>query len=290
MRTLYIDVYFLINFTVDILSLYFAASFSSVPTSKKRILIAALLASVFAIIDVLYIDNSLLKLLFSLMCLMCISFVSTGRISIIRKIRMALSFLIFSALVGGGVNFLWGIFDKYINSNIGESSSGYGVNRKLLIIAIVIFLSIGVFKLLVAFFGKSYSAGGTVQIEISYFEKNIKVEAFIDTGNLAFDPMDASPIVFLKRNMADMLLPKEMIELRDPDMLSKKDRKRIRLIPISANGKTAVVTGFKADCVKVWHDKKSELIRATIAIDKEGGSYGGYFALISAAALNNVVT
>ena len=47
--TLYVDVYFLINFTVDILALYFAAIFSKVPTSTRRLIISAVIGAFFAI-------------------------------------------------------------------------------------------------------------------------------------------------------------------------------------------------------------------------------------------------
>ncbi len=290
MRTLYIDVYFLINFTVDTVALYFASSFSFVPTSKRRILLAAILGALFAVVDVLFFNNPIPELIFSAITLVFVSFIASGKVSLVRKIKMTVSFIIFSALIGGGVNYLWGIFDKYISGKIGELGTGQQTNRRLIIIAIVIFASIGVFKLMVAFFGKNNSAGGTVNIDIVYFNKTVSVEAFIDTGNLALDPMDASPIVFLKSEIAKKILPREMIDLHDPDLLSPKDRKRIRLIPISKDGRTGVITGFKPDAVEVKNNKNGARIRATVAIDKEGGSYGGYYALLSASALDNVIS
>ena len=134
---------------------------------------------------------------------------------------------------------------------------------------------------------KNYNSSGSVNLEIKYFDKTVRTDAFVDTGNLAVDPMDMSPILFVKKNIASQLLPPEMIDLRDPDLLSKNDRKRVRLIPVSMEGKTCVVTGFKADSVTVNGTNRSELIKVTVAIDKEGESYGGYYALMPAVALYN---
>ena len=64
-------------------------------------------------------------------------------------------------------------------------------------------------------------------------------------------------------------------------------KKRIRLIPVSRGEKTHVMVGVKADNVKIIKDNKSENISVTLAIDKEGGDFGGYMALMPSAALNN---
>ena len=81
-----------------------------------------------------------------------------------------------------------------------------------------------------------------------------------------------------------------MLNLHDPDLLDRKCRKRIRLIPVSKGDKTIVLTGFKADRVYVTDGTVREDIKVTIAIDREGGTYGGYYALMPSAALNDVKT
>ena len=67
MRTFYIDVYFLINLTVDILALYFSAIFSKTPTSIKRLLIAGIIGAASAVFVALMPDIPLLKLLIKLL-------------------------------------------------------------------------------------------------------------------------------------------------------------------------------------------------------------------------------
>ena len=84
-------------------------------------------------------------------------------------------------------------------------------------------------------------------------------------------------------------MPENIINLSDPDNIEKNARKRIRLIPISRGGATHVLTGVKPDSVKVLKDGKCEEIKVTLAIDKEGGTFGGFGALMPAAALDDVV-
>ena len=142
--------------------------------------------------------------------------------------------------------------------------------------------------MLVSFFSNIQSEG-SVEVEISFLDRNTRIEAFVDSGNLAIDPMDMTPILLLKRESAAKIIPQNIIELTDPDVLDRNARKRIRLIPISRGGATHVLMGVKPDCVKIFKNGKSEEISVTLAIDKEGGSFGGYGALMPSAALDDVV-
>lgn len=287
MRTLYIDVYFLINFTVDIISLYFASRLSKVPSSTKRLIISAFLGALIAVVTVLFSESTIIKLASAAFGLFIVGLTAPKKVSMRRRVKFLFAFLVFQALVGGGVTFIFGILDKYI-SGLFESSSGGAVNRKMLLLALIILLFIGVFKMLVSFFSNIESEG-SVEVEISFLDKNTKVTAFVDSGNLAVDPMDMSPVLFLKKDLAKTFLPENIIELCDIDSLDRSVKKRIRLIPVSRGDKTHVMVGVKADNVKIIKDKKTEEISVTLAIDKEGGDFGGYMALMPSAALDNAL-
>ncbi len=285
--TLYVDVYFLINFTVDILSLYFSAIFSKVPTTPRRLMISAALGALSAVGIVFLPEIVLLKLICSAISLFLMGYISTKPVKIKRKLKFIFAFLIFEALFGGLVSFIWGVLDRGL-ANYFEGIEGGAVNRKMLFFSIIVLLSIGVFKMLVSFFSNIQSEG-SVEIEICFLDKTTTIDAFIDSGNLAVDPMDMTPIMLLKKDSASAVLPENIINLSDPDNIEKNARKRIRLIPISRGGATHVLTGVKPDSVKVLKDGKREEIKVTLAIDKEGGTFGGFGALMPAAALDDVV-
>ena len=69
------------------------------------------------------------------------------------------------------------------------------------------------------------------------------------------------------------------MELSDIDSLNPNFRKRIRLIPVTRNSETHVMTGVRVDKVVICNEKRREEINATIVIDKEEGTFGGYYAL-----------
>lgn len=287
MKTLYIDVYFLINFTVDILSLYFAASFSKIPTTTKRLIISSVIGALIAVFVVFLPEVPIVKFVVATVGLFIMGILAPKPMRMRRKIRFIFAFLIFEALVGGAVTFIWEIFDTYLSAFF-KSAEGGAVNRKMLIMSLIVLLSIGVFKMLISFFSNSQSEG-SVDVEISFLDKKTTISAFVDSGNLALDPMDMAPVLLIKKNIAEDILPKNIIELSNIDGLDKRIKKRIRLIPITRGGATHVLVGVKADNVKLMRGDKIEEVSLTIAIDKEGGTFGGFDALMPSAALDNVL-
>lgn len=287
MKTLYIDVYFLINFTVDLLALYFASCFSKVPTSTKRLIISSVVGALIAVGVVFLPEYAILKFIIATVGLITMGFIAPKRVSARRKLKFVFAFLIFEALLGGAVSFLWGILDKYI-SKFFVGVEGGAVNRKMLFLSLIVLLSIGVFKMLVSFFSNVESEG-SVDVEISFLDNTAIVSAFIDSGNLAVDPMDLSPVLLLKKEVAKTILPENIIELSNIDSLERNVKKRIRLVPLSRGGETHVMVGVKADAVRLVGGNSEENLRVTLVIDKEGGDFGGYKALMPAAALDNVV-
>ena len=285
MKTLYIDVYFLINFTVDILALYFSAIFSKVPTSAKRLCVASLIGASVATLAVFLPSLPILKLLFSLFGFVLICAVAVKPVSFKRRVKLSFSFIMFSALVGGGAYFLFGAFDKLLSDSITEMSGG-AVNRKLLLFSVIVLLSIGVFKMFVSAFSSNQTEE-YVKTRINFLGKSVVLDAFVDSGNLAVDPMDMRPVLIIKEKYAREIFSKDIIELSDPDLLPKEVRKRIRLLPISRGGHTHVLVGVRVDSVYVGEESREE-ISVTVAIDKEGGDFGGYYALMPSAAISDV--
>ena len=91
MQTLYIDVYFLINFTVDILAIYFAVSFSAVPTTRLRLVLGAVSGAVFATLAI-FIDLPAVKLVSALLFSFIIAIISVKGVSFLRRFKFFFAF------------------------------------------------------------------------------------------------------------------------------------------------------------------------------------------------------
>lgn len=285
MQTLYIDVYFLINFTVDILAIYFAVSFSAVPTTRLRLVLGAVAGAVFATLAI-FIDLPIVKLISAFLFSVIIAVISVRGASFLRRFKFFFAFIVFETLIGGAVYFGYSLIDKYLYG-ILNSYESTEENRSLLIIAIVILLSLGVFKLFITVF-TSEGRRGSRDVEISVSGKNISFGAFVDSGNLLRDPMDNKPIMLIKEKLAMRFLPVSLVSGKTYELPSEIKR-RVRLIPTSRAGGVKILIGIRPDTVRViCKGGKVEEIDVIIAIDKEGGTYGGYEALLPASAIDDV--
>lgn len=282
MKTLYIDIYFLINFTVDVVSLYFAGLFSKIKCKNKRIILAAAIGA-FASCLIIFIDYAFISILASVLSLLIMIFVCIGISISKRSVVFGISFLVFISLIGGFVSYFWEFLSKVFEGYVIENDR---INRKVLFLAIIVLLSIGVFKMFITVMNTS-NIDTKVDLSIQLQDKMCEAEALIDTGNLAIDPMSMRPVMIVKKELAKRLLPEEIIELSNVDGIDASMKKRIRLVPISRGGQTHVLVGIRPDNVKVKAKNSYEEIDVIIAIDKEGGDYGGFLALMPASAIKN---
>ena len=285
MRTFYIDVYFLINFTADALALYFSACFVKLPTTTPRIIISALIGAMTAVICYFLDGSPIAFLLVAAVGLIFGCAVACKGAVVKRKVRFVFAFIMFLSLIGGAVYFLWEILDQVFRDGIPMNDAS--INRKLILLSLIVLLSIGVFRMFVALF----SSNGTeraVRIRIRFLDRTVSTEALIDSGNLAIDPMDMRPVLIIKKEVARCIFPESVVELSDPDAIDPIVRKRIRLIPVSRLGHTHLLTGVRADEVAVISESGLDRVAVTVAIDKDEGDFCGYSALMPLSAIDGI--
>ncbi len=285
MQVLYIDVYFFLNFTIDVLSLFFAAKFLHIKTSFRRLILIGTLGAVSAILDVLMSSNTFLRIIFSIVFLLLASFFITTKIRLKRRLKFIFFFFITEMLLGGLVNFVFSMLDRY-SLMLKECFDGGSANRKALIISIIILFAIGVLKIFIMLFSGQSSIKSAV-IKLYIDEKCFESEALIDSGNLVKDPIGMCPVMFVTEKLAGEILPREIINLENLDCLECHFRKRIRLIPVTRGGETHVMTGVKFDKIEVLTKDNQYNIDVTVAIDKFEGEFGGYDCLIPSCVTEN---
>ena len=285
MQTLYIDVYFLINTTLDILALYFASLAAKIPTNAIRTVIAGVIGGIYAVICVFLHGAKALTFIFSVLTLVMMCEATARGVSLFRKIKLAVFFLIFEILLGGAVHYAYALLDRYIYDSIAGLEEA-AASRNLLLLAAIVLLIMGLLRVITSAFDSTLSLRSAT-VEIVLCGETYSVEAMIDTGNLATDPMDRAPVMLMKESCARRILPGELF-FEDTDMIPDKFKSKIRLIPISYSGFSGILRGLRADEVRLA-GRRGSAFRITIAIDKEGGSYGGYAALMPAAAIENVI-
>ncbi len=286
METIYIDVYFLINFTVDVLALYFASCFSKISTSVARLLIAAAVGALYAVLGVLFIEKSEIMYLFAVLFLVLMVLITSKGVGFSRRLKYMIAVIIFNIIIGGLVYYGYCLLDNAFARD--EHISVEGENKNLLILSLLVLLAIGVLKLFISVFGNTRCEK---KIEIGVMHNGIETrfEAFVDSGNLAVDPFNKTPVMLINRTLSKKIfgtceLSQDSFFAGDYEL-----KKRMRVIPATFGGEKKILYGIKPDNIYAVAGGKTEKLTLIIATDEKGESYGGYPALIPLSALDGVL-
>jgi stage II sporulation protein GA (sporulation sigma-E factor processing peptidase) len=279
-RTVYIDVYFLINFTVDLLALHLASLFVKVRVKNARLILAALLSALYACVSLFLEIHVWILAAISIFVMLIVAFVIVSGISLSRRFKLMVSFLLFLTVIGGIVYLVFNVIDSYFPDQLATTVE----NRRLLTLSILILLAIGVIRLFFVFFFNSTSER-VVHLKIELLGRAIECDALVDSGNLLKDPIDLTPVMLIKADCVCGLFPYGIpsADSRNFEALERY----VRFIPINKDGKSDLKLGIRAERVQLINGTKREEIKLTFVIDKEEGRYGGYEALIPSSALEN---
>ena len=282
MQVLYVDVYFLINFTVDTVALFLSVKLSHARSDIWRLMLCGVLGAIGAIIEALS-SAGFIRILCGIVFYSAVAILAFKEAAFMRRIKLLAVFLCFQMMIGGAVSYAYSLLDSH-TEGIEEYFSEGTANRKLLVFSVLILFAIGVLKLFIMLFGEQIDVE-SARIRIKIGASSVECEALVDSGNLVKDPMNMNPVLFIKQPIAERLLPRAILELSEIDKLDPLLRRRIRLIPVSRGGETHVVTGFLPDEV-ICIEPCGYAISVTLAIDKKEGTYGGFEALLPSSVLS----
>ena len=270
MRVLYIDIYFLINFTTDMLALYFASRLCKVRGTAFRLILASAIGAIFACVIVLFEIHMLIYFLAVISSAWVITWVFAGKRGILRAIKHNVSFIITETLLGGAVTLLFRLLNSVIPAY--SDSEGGAENRTLLIVTASILLSYGVIRLAFCMLRGSVHEEN-VNISIWIGDKSITLSALVDSGNMLCDPYTGGAVVIVKAKSISAIIPEQIQILKyNGDM-----KRRIRLIPAKGAFGGEMLTGIRTDRITVG---KTDHAGAVIALDTSGGSFSGHDALL----------
>ena len=206
-------------------------------------------------------------------------------VSLVRKFKYAIAFLLSEIIIGGLVYYGFCLLDMIMDrSNVGGSEVE---NKNLLTWSVIVLLSYGVVKIMMYFLGNTSSVR-CVRLCVGYNGREESFEALVDTGNLVEDPVGKRPVVFITEELAFKILG-EKIDFSDTKLdVPENFKKRIRLIPVNSMDGKRILYGFLSDYVTVVNSGKYENVNVSFAVGKKGDLYGGYHALLPAAAIDNV--
>ncbi len=284
MQTLYIDVYFLINFSVDLLAMHFAIRLIGSYIHILRLILSCALLSITACIYALYSqgrlwDYILLVLVYFLAIRICCK-----KREIWKWLALSVCFLLFSFLIGGFV--FWGYSKlSILFKKLNISTNNGAENKNILAFSILIFLCICVLNVLISFLERK-KATKTARISFSFMNKKYQMDALVDSGCFLVEPLSNIPVFLVKKELVS--IPSHLGFGKNALPEEWELKKKIRLIPASSLGKKEMLVSFLLECVEISVDHKTINLPLYLAFDEEGGTYGGCGALIPSFVLNYV--
>lgn len=252
-QSVYLDIYFLINFSMDFLGLFLSARLVERKIKYYRLIIAASVGALYACLTLFISLAGLWRLLLdALVCL------AIGAVAVLerRTLKGVPSFsLVFGAvsiILGGAMTALFHLFNRLgVDLLFDNGSDGDGVSVWLF----AIFAGIsGLLALKGGGALKKRAIRKRGRIEIEYAGERTSISCLCDSGNLLREPISSLPCVLVELDALSSVLPRsltEAVKKGNITLLEERERARVRLIPSqSATGK-AMLVGLRVDALRI---------------------------------------
>ena len=285
-QTVYIDLFFLINFSMDFLGLFLAAKLLGRSKRLFRLALAALFGGFYACFTLIVpLENYLSVFSFAIDALACLimSFIAIFERRAKRGVfSFALVFGATSILLGGAMTALFYAFNRLglDKAFAGESEQSDG-------------LSVYVFAIFAAISGATALFGGRFfkrkamrrngVIEIKYRISSVKLTCMCDSGNLLREPISQLPCILTELEALKGFISKELydaVKNGNIEQIPQREMSRIRMIPIQSASGQALLIGFRPDRVLLDMGKGAACVDAYVVFSTEKISACGACALV----------
>lgn len=262
-QTVYADVLFLINFSMDFLVFYICARLSRRRLYPVRYALAAAIGGAYGVAALFIPDGGVLPIacdLISLVLICMIAFYTKDERFRDFVGRCAL-FAGVSAILGGIMTALYSALNRS-GLAVLEAESGDDI-------------SVWLFALLAAAGGAAAFAGGKrmrrlasakqADIIISFDSNTVRLRAMTDTGNLLSDPLSGRGVMLCELDAVKSIFPPELVafwdggEISASTSLPEKYASRLRFIPAKGalGGKSSLLAAISPDVLTVISEIRS---------------------------------
>lgn len=275
---IYGDVLFLINFSMDFLSLFITGKIMHFKVKTWRALAAASIGGIYGVASLFFPFDGVLLVLANIACavIMCFTaFKSKGKVSSV--LVCCLLFYGVGMLLGGAMTALYSRIGRYTGYiSIGGSISTVFGDIPMWVFALAAALA----AVITYACGRLIARKGSeerVRITFGFLGKSAEADCLVDSGNLLSEPITGTPVICLKREAASDVFPPDIVSaMKNGGFGASLDMmKRLRFIPsVSVTGGATVIAAVPDFC---YIDTINGQIpkKALIAIDFSDCDFGG---------------
>ena len=269
-RTVYLDLLFLVNFSMDFLCFYISAYIISVKLPTLRAIIASVIGGIYSGIVLFLPTNTITALIIDvLVCILMCAIVYGKKQGLIFS---SLVYFSVSMALGGFMTALFNLLNRIGLDKLAiEEGDGDGISVWLF--AAVAALS-AIFTLCGGKFFRRKSSIKSVVVKITHNENTGSLSAIVDSGNLLRDPISGKACIVVNADSLGGILPKEVIDIAKSEDVNRlcssriSVMKKIRLISVHTATGEKMLVGFRADKVIIDTTQKEYETDAFLVLSK----------------------
>ncbi len=267
-QTVYVDLFFMINFSMDFLCFYLAFALLGTRQALVRSIVASVLGGIYACVALFLPLGSIgaVVLDIAVCALMCL--VAFGRVRGIFKHTCV--YIATSAVLGGFMTALFSLLNR-LDLPLGEFE---GDGFSAWVLALLAFLG-GCLTLLGSKGLRRRTAIREAEVRIELDGKSVTLTALCDSGNLLREPISGKPCIIADTDALDRLLPPSISRAAkngaDISRLEAELARRARLIPCASATGERLLLGIRVDGIYINAGKESKRVDAILALSELDG-------------------
>jgi stage II sporulation protein GA (sporulation sigma-E factor processing peptidase) len=267
METVYIDLYLIVNVSMDILCLMIGGAMLHRRLKRWRALLGAVFGGVYAVAALLLGWDGFWGVIPDVCAVVVMCMIAFGRQkrSYLSLLRTAAVVWVCSMLLGGIMTALYALLNRLNLPLDALQGDGLSAWTFVLVSAVAGLLTVKSGR----WFGLSGKAK-TATVEVELYGQRTVLRAMVDTGNLLCDPVSGRSVIVAELDALAPLLPPALVRACESGdfsaYLSSHERaKRIRLIPAGSVGGDALLLAIVPDRVRLTVGNESFVSNHLIA-------------------------
>ncbi len=238
-QTVYIDLYFLINFSMDLLCFLLVSKLLSYKLSITRILAASVFGGVYACLSLFFGVYGIWSFILDTLALVFMSVIAIMKKGALRQSAIyTVVYAAVSIVLGGFMTVLFSAFNKIgLDRLLGNENDADGVS--VWIFAILAIVG-GICSAYSTRFFRRKSARRECRVKIVFGQNQTVLHGLCDSGNLLREPVFGKLCIVAEREIVERILPEKIKKIIRGELLcelGEYSKLKISIIP------TATVNG-----------------------------------------------
>ena len=274
---LYADVLFIIDFSMDFISLYFTGKLNHISMKTLRLCAAALFSASYSLIITILSLGSLAGLFLSVVCSLIMCLVAFGKASKYVIIRRTVILWASGSLIGGIMTAVTSVGGAY-NFNTSRNAASPLIYAVLAVCVFIGFIMIHIIG--------RVSRKSCADVTVKLNDCQVTFKALADSGNLLTDPFTGTPVIIVSLEILKDVLDDEEYDFFNraggETIMPSSLNKRLRLIPSKSIHGERMLYALRTDGILVENQKKN----AVLAVENvKSGEYGSFDGIVPSALI-----